>query len=98
MTSKENEVINLVNSYFEDQKRIDKRYTLIFEAIRMDVETVLKNALRLSNLCGKWVHLGGNEWCCSCCGEKVTIEDDYKNPKDKGLNYCSCCGAELGED
>lgn len=42
---------------------------------------------------GKWVHLGGNEWCCDKCG--FLIRGSWKHPHDFGANYCLKCGAKM---
>lgn len=39
-----------------------------------------------------WVHLGGDEWCCSCCGFGKHTEGYWENPTAK---YCEKCGAEI---
>lgn len=39
-----------------------------------------------------WAHLGGDEWCCSACGEVITTEGSWENPKKK---YCHECGAKM---
>ena len=45
---------------------------------------------------GKWVHLGGDEWCCSACGFVITTEGSWDKPIKK---YCEDCGAKMdGED
>lgn len=41
---------------------------------------------------GKWAHLGGDEWCCTCCGFVITTEGAWEEPAEK---YCSCCGAKM---
>lgn len=40
-----------------------------------------------------WVHLGGDEWCCTCCGFVITTEGAWEEPAEK---YCSYCGAKMG--
>lgn len=40
----------------------------------------------------KWVHLGGDEWCCSCCGFGKHTEGYWEKPTAK---YCEKCGAEI---
>lgn len=40
----------------------------------------------------KWVHLGGDEWCCSCCGFGKHTEGSWEKPTAK---YCEKCGAEI---
>lgn len=40
---------------------------------------------------GRWEHLGGDEWCCTICGEVIHTEGTEK-PEDK---YCRECGARM---
>lgn len=44
---------------------------------------------------GRWAHLGGDEWCCTCCGFVITTEGAWEKPAEK---YCSYCGAKMGGD
>lgn len=39
-----------------------------------------------------WVHLGGDEWSCSDCGEGIHTEGSWEKPM---YNYCSNCGAKM---
>ena len=41
---------------------------------------------------GRWVHLGGDEWCCSACGFVITTEVSWDKPTKK---YCEDCGAKM---
>lgn len=41
---------------------------------------------------GRWVHLGGDEWCCSACGFVITAEGSWDKPTQK---YCEDCGAKM---
>ena len=41
---------------------------------------------------GRWVHLGGDEWCCSACGFVLTTEGSWDKPTKK---YCEDCGAKM---
>lgn len=41
---------------------------------------------------GRWLHLGGNEWCCSACGFVITTEGNWDKPAKK---YCEDCGAKM---
>jgi hypothetical protein len=41
---------------------------------------------------GEWKHLGGDEWCCTNCGEVVTTEGSWEKPTKK---YCNECGAKM---
>lgn len=43
---------------------------------------------------GKWVHLGGDEWCCDKCGHVITTEGSWEHPHDIGAKYCENCGAD----
>ena len=44
---------------------------------------------------GRWVHLGGDEWCCSACGFVITTEGSWDKPTKK---YCEDCGAKMDGD
>lgn len=45
---------------------------------------------------GRWIHLGGDEWCCSACGFVISTEGSWDKPTKK---YCEDCGAKMvGED
>ena len=44
---------------------------------------------------GQWFHLGGDEWCCTVCGEVVTTEGSWVRPTKK---YCDECGAKMDGD
>ena len=41
---------------------------------------------------GRWVHLGGDEWCCSACGFVISTEGSWEKPTQK---YCEDCGAKI---
>ena len=41
---------------------------------------------------GEWMHLGGDEWCCSACGDVIHTEGSWEKPTKK---YCSECGARM---
>lgn len=40
----------------------------------------------------EWIHLGGDEWCCSACGFVITTEGSWDKPTKK---YCEDCGAKM---
>lgn len=40
---------------------------------------------------GRWMHLGGDEWCCSACGFVITTEGSWDKPAKK---CCEDCGAK----
>lgn len=44
---------------------------------------------------GKWIHIGGDEWCCSECGHVITIEGNWENPLDREEYHCIICGANM---
>lgn len=41
---------------------------------------------------GQWVHLYGDEWCCSACGFVISTEGSWDKPAKK---YCEDCGAKM---
>lgn len=42
-----------------------------------------------------WAHLGGDEWCCTNCGDVISTEGSWDKPTRK---CCSNCGADMRED
>lgn len=45
---------------------------------------------------GRWVHLCGDEWCCTNCGFVISTEGSWEKPEKK---HCEECGAKMdGED
>lgn len=44
---------------------------------------------------GRWVHLGGDEWCCSVCGFVISTEGSWEKPTQK---YCEECGAKMEQE
>ena len=40
----------------------------------------------------KWIHLGGDEWCCTECGYVISTEGSWEKPKAK---FCEECGADM---
>ncbi len=70
------------------------RYKIFEEAIR---DAPIIDAVPVRH--GKWVHLGGDEWCCSACGEIECTEGSWEHPlKDRGWKYCRTCGARMDEE
>lgn len=41
---------------------------------------------------GRWVHLDGDEWGCSNCGEVISTEGSWEKPTYK---HCHECGAKM---
>lgn len=43
---------------------------------------------------GEWRHSGGDEWCCTNCGNVIHTEGSWERPEQK---YCDECGAKMGK-
>lgn len=41
---------------------------------------------------GRWKHIGGDEWCCTNCGEVISTEGSWDKPTYK---HCHECGAKM---
>lgn len=41
---------------------------------------------------GEWRHSGGDEWCCTNCGNVIHTEGSWEMPEQK---YCEECGAKM---
>ena len=41
---------------------------------------------------GKWIHLGGDEWCCNHCCFVISTEGSWEKPNKK---FCEECGAKM---
>lgn len=39
-----------------------------------------------------WSHLGGDEWCCTECGDVIHTEGSWEKPDKK---FCSECGVSM---
>lgn len=44
---------------------------------------------------GRWIHLGGDEWCCSACGFVISTEGSWEKPTKK---YCEDCGGKMEQE
>lgn len=44
---------------------------------------------------GNWSHLGGDEWCCTNCGNVINTEGSWEKPTKK---FCDECGADMREE
>lgn len=62
-----------------------------FYAIKQDVDAMPAADVKEVRH-GKWAHLGGEEWCCSCCGFVKLTEGSWEKPSWK---YCEGCGARM---
>jgi NAD-dependent SIR2 family protein deacetylase len=64
---------------------------LLVDAVidRIDTESTV-DAVEVVH--GYWEHLGGDEWCCTACGEVIHTEGSWEKPDKK---YCYECGAKM---
>lgn len=76
----------------------NKRYTEGWNDCMMRVKSMVSTAPTIDTVPfvhGRWVHLGGDEWCCSACGFVITTEDSWDKPTKK---YCEECGAKMEQE
>ena len=61
-----------------------------------DAETRLMS-LEPERKTGKWIHIGGDEWCCDKCGNVITTEGSWEHPisEERKAYYCNICGADM---
>jgi hypothetical protein len=64
----------------------------------VNLMNVLEAQIEQERKKGKWVHLGGDEWCCSFCGHVIFTEGSWEHPLERGDLYCERCGAEMGDN
>lgn len=74
---------NLRDKYIHGEIKFDNEYDLIDKCPTIDVVPAVY---------GRWVHLGGDEWCCSACGFVISTEGSWEKPTKK---YCEDCGAKM---
>lgn len=73
----------------------NKRYTEGWNDCMMRVKSMVSTAPTIDTVPlvhGRWMHLGGDEWCCSACGFVVSTEGSWEKPTKK---YCEDCGAKM---
>ena len=73
----------------------NQRYTEGWNDCMMRVKSMVSKAPTIGTMPvvhGRWVHLGGDEWCCSACGFVITTEGSWDKPTKK---YCEDCGAKM---
>ena len=46
---------------------------------------------------GEWIHLGGDEWACSECGNVIFTEGSWEKPYERDMFFCNKCGADMRE-
>ena len=44
---------------------------------------------------GEWIHLGGDEWSCSECGNVIFTEGSWEKPYERDMFFCNKCGADM---
>lgn len=77
------ELKKLRDKYIHGKINFDNEYDMIDKCPTIDVAPMVR---------GRWVHLGGDEWCCSACGFVITTEGSWEKPTQK---YCEDCGAKM---
>lgn len=86
--------IDLDNSLRIAGKSVDDRICEgLYEAIELINEIPSEDVVL--EMRGRWVHLGGDEWCCSVCGFVITTEGSWDKPTKK---YCEDCGAKMEQE
>lgn len=97
-------IINRIKEYASDVYSIDLDDPLrvagkgvddricegLYEAIELINEIPPEDIAPVTR--GQWMHLGGDEWCCSVCGFVITTEGSWDKPTKK---YCEDCGAKM---
>lgn len=86
--------IDLDNSLRIAGKSVDDRICEgLYEAIELINEIPSEDVVL--EMRGRWVHLGGDEWCCSACGFVISTEGSWDKPTKK---YCEDCGAKMEQE
>ena len=80
------ELKNLRDKYIRGEVQFNDEYDLIDKCPTIYAVPVVH---------GRWVHLGGDEWCCSVCGFVISTEGSWEKPIKK---YCEDCGAKMNGD
>ena len=87
--------ISIMTEEFENEKtgeRVEGITIMVDGAIKelFDIIVDAQPTVEMQkNKCGKWAHIGGDEWSCSCCGFIKHTEGSCENPDAK---YCENCG------
>lgn len=77
-----------------DKERANEHFIFGIESVLEYVEN-LPAADVAPVVHGRWIHLGGDEWCCSACGFVITTDGSWDKPTKK---YCEDCGARMDGD
>ena len=101
---KQEAIINQIKEYASERYGIDLYDPLqvagksvddricegLYEAVELINEIPTADVAPVTH--GRWVHLGGDEWCCSACGFVISTEGSWDKPTKK---YCEDCGAKM---
>lgn len=83
----------MIEVYLADDEDFTKAFVRGMELVKKaEKETPTADVQEVRH--GRWAHLGGDEWCCTCCGFVITTEGAWEEPAEK---YCSYCGAKMDE-
>lgn len=64
------------------------------EAVNNTINSILSEKVK-PIVYGKWAHLGGDEWCCTACGNVIHTEGSWEKLTKK---FCDECGADMREE
>lgn len=74
------------NKFLQHMQKTNRYFSVFYDIQNFPTEKVREL------IYAEWGHLGGDEWCCTNCGEVVTTEGSWQKPTDK---FCHECGAEI---
>lgn len=82
-----------------DDKTLTNRINLNFGSVtRFIVKKILNDAPTIDAepvVHAKWAYIGGDEWCCTNCGDVKSTEGRWEPMLDK---FCSECGAKMDSE
>ena len=71
---------------------LDRGYTNYDDTTIMDIIEEQPPVEAVPVVHGEWRHIGGDEWCCSECGNVISTEGSWEKPTGK---FCEECGADM---
>ena len=74
------------------QCNITKEYTVDKRPFDCPMKEESQTADTQKVVHARWLHLGGDEWCCTNCGEIIYTERSWDKPT---LKWCNECGAKM---
>lgn len=82
-----------MNKYIREEALIEelKRRDFLPVIVKHAIEAVPAADVALV-VRGEWRHSGGDEWCCTNCGNVIHTEGSWERPEQK---YCEECGAKM---